>query len=391
MNYHDAKSFIPVLLKGSVEHGQFEVFRRILSERLGTNKLLFLDSGRSAIRTVLRQSGLKGEIVGIPAFGCRALLDVVIAEKARPLLLDVDIDRGAIPISEVEAGIKRGMKAVIIVHPFGLAAPITELSKICDESHVVCIDDAAQAYGTFYDERPVGTIGPFGVLSLGFTKSFRAAGGGVLICNKQQLDFKAEKSPKRALEPLASYFASQIFANSKFRMIIRADSRTYLASTYGSHFDEARSSRMTEISTGFPALSATLALKRVTETNSHSRDSRNLNLIKDCLQKNTQYSLPSELDRARDRLIYLPILINGRTSRKKLLAKLRRNGIMAVYWYDRVLAEYPEFSLAEGLVNGNLRNSTSFASRMIQLPIFGENDSKSLETLLSILRSSNSE
>jgi dTDP-4-amino-4,6-dideoxygalactose transaminase len=76
--------------------------------------------------------------------------------------------------------------AVVHVHPFGIALPIEEVIAAARGVGAVVIEDAAQALGAKWEGRPVGTMGDFGLFSLGPGKPVSTGGGGIAIANSAE-------------------------------------------------------------------------------------------------------------------------------------------------------------------------------------------------------------
>ena len=63
------------------------------------------------------------------------------------------------------------IKALIIVHVFGFPAKINEIKKICRKYNIYLIEDAAEAVGSFYNKKHLGTFGDMGILSFNGNKT----------------------------------------------------------------------------------------------------------------------------------------------------------------------------------------------------------------------------
>ena len=59
--------------------------------------------------------------------------------------------------------------------------------KIAKENNIKVIEDCAQAHGTLYKGKPVGTFGDIGVFSLNVNKQINCGEGGVCVTNNEEL------------------------------------------------------------------------------------------------------------------------------------------------------------------------------------------------------------
>ncbi|MBI2479863.1 MAG: DegT/DnrJ/EryC1/StrS family aminotransferase, partial [Planctomycetia bacterium] len=79
-------------------------------------------------------------------------------------------------------------KAVIPVHLFGRAAPMTELQRVANSAGIYLIEDAAQAIGSAHRDRGVGAWGDIGCFSFYPTKNLGGCGdGGMLTTSSDEL------------------------------------------------------------------------------------------------------------------------------------------------------------------------------------------------------------
>jgi aminotransferase in exopolysaccharide biosynthesis len=86
---------------------------------------------------------------------------------------------------------KRRIRACLPVHSFGHPVQLDEIRKICDQYHLVLIEDAAEALGSLYKTRHTGTAGALGIFSFNGNKIATSGGGGSLITNDETLASRA--------------------------------------------------------------------------------------------------------------------------------------------------------------------------------------------------------
>ncbi len=80
------------------------------------------------------------------------------------------------------------VKALMLVHVFGNMADMPAFMALCKEFHLVLIEDACEAIGTYYTEGPyrgkmAGTIGDVGVYSFNGNKIITTGAGGMVVSN----------------------------------------------------------------------------------------------------------------------------------------------------------------------------------------------------------------
>jgi aminotransferase in exopolysaccharide biosynthesis len=74
------------------------------------------------------------------------------------------------------------IKAVVPVHTFGHSGNIEQLANICNEWNLELIEDAAEAIGSQYNGKHVGTFGRFGIISFNGNKTITCGSGGAILC-----------------------------------------------------------------------------------------------------------------------------------------------------------------------------------------------------------------
>jgi len=66
-----------------------------------------------------------------------------------------------------------------------------EIVAICKKYEITLIEDAAEALGSEYKGKKLGTFGDFGIYSFNGNKIITTSGGGILVCQNKQMAEKA--------------------------------------------------------------------------------------------------------------------------------------------------------------------------------------------------------
>jgi len=116
--------------------------------------------------------------------------------------VDVDSQTGNLDLNSLKKIISKKTKLVITVHYGGNSTDMDELVKICKKNEVILIEDAAQAIGSKYKGKVLGTFGDLATLSFHETKNVTSGEGGALIINNKKFLDRAkiirEKGTNRA-------------------------------------------------------------------------------------------------------------------------------------------------------------------------------------------------
>ncbi len=82
--------------------------------------------------------------------------------------------------------VNKKTKAIVIVHYQGFSVDYLDKLKIfCKKKNIFLIEDAAQAVGSFYKRKPLGSFGDFACFSFHQTKNLHAGIGGLLVVNSK--------------------------------------------------------------------------------------------------------------------------------------------------------------------------------------------------------------
>lgn len=148
-------------------------------------------NGTDALALALRGLGIgRGALVATVSHTAVATVAAIEMAGATPLLLDVDPATYAMDPAELEAVLDRPppglppLRAVIVVHLYGLPADMTRLLALCARRGVAVIEDCSQAHGALHGGCKVGTLGRVAAFSLYPTKNLGALGDAGVVATE---------------------------------------------------------------------------------------------------------------------------------------------------------------------------------------------------------------
>ena len=146
-------------------------------------------SGTDALILALRALGVgAGDEVITTPFTFVASAGSIAQLGATPVFVDIDPQTFNIDPSGIDEAITPRTKAIMPVHLFGLTASMDEINAVAGRNGIAVVEDAAQAIGARYHERPAGSLGLLGCFSFFPSKNLGAAGdGGLITTNDAQL------------------------------------------------------------------------------------------------------------------------------------------------------------------------------------------------------------
>jgi dTDP-4-amino-4,6-dideoxygalactose transaminase len=172
-----------VILSGYVAEGALvQEFEQSFANSLNIGHAVATNSGTSALHlSLLALEVGPGDEVIIPSYVCCALLNAVNYTGATPVLADIRPDTYNLDAADVIKRINDRTRAIIVPHLFGLAADLDSLLTL----NVPVIEDCAQAVGSEYAQRPVGTFGIAAIYSFYATKVLTTGEGGMVVSNSK--------------------------------------------------------------------------------------------------------------------------------------------------------------------------------------------------------------
>lgn len=172
-----------VLRSGWITSGpRVEQFEKGLTEYLG---------GQRRVRTFLHATGAleealvlcgvgPGDEVIVPAMTFAASANVVVRRGAKPVLVDVDLRSRSLLLDQAAAAITPKTRVIMPVHLNGLAADLDGVYALAKKHNLRVVEDAAQAIGTLYKGRKIGSFGDVVVFSFHANKNLTTIEGGAV-------------------------------------------------------------------------------------------------------------------------------------------------------------------------------------------------------------------
>ena len=148
-------------------------------------------SGTSALHLALLAMGIsEGDEVIVPTLSFIASANAVTYTGAKPVFVDIDFKTWNIDPSEVEKAINSKTKAIMPVHLYGHPADMDAINEIAEKYNLLVVEDAAEAQGATYKERPVGSLGAVATFSFFGNKVITTGEGGMIVTDDDQIASK---------------------------------------------------------------------------------------------------------------------------------------------------------------------------------------------------------
>jgi dTDP-4-amino-4,6-dideoxygalactose transaminase len=184
-----------VLRSGWITTGpKVQEFEKQLSAYFGGRPVRTFNSGTCTMEIALRIAGIgAGDEVITTPISWVATANVILEVGATPVFADVDPATRNIDLDKLEAAITPRTKAIIPVYLAGKPVDMDRLYAIANKHKLRVVEDAAQAIGSSWQGKPIGSFGDFVSFSFQANKNITTSEGGCLVLNNEAEAKLAEK------------------------------------------------------------------------------------------------------------------------------------------------------------------------------------------------------
>ena len=109
----------------------------------------------------------------------------IVYTGAKPVFADIDLNTYTLDPESIESLITDKTKAIMPVHLYGQSADMDAICDIANDHDLKVIEDAAQAHGTTFNDKKVGSIGDMACFSFYPTKNMTTSEGGMITTNNE--------------------------------------------------------------------------------------------------------------------------------------------------------------------------------------------------------------
>ncbi len=199
--YKSVQKSVDIAIKKVIEESAFiggkyvKEFEKDFSNYIGVDHCVGVGNGTDALEIAIESLNFPpGSEVIVPANSFIASSEAVTRTNNRVVFCDVDEDSYVISIKDLKKRITSKTKAIIAVHLYGHSCDMDALGRLASKFNLKIIEDCAQAHGTEYKGRKVGSIGDVSTFSFYPGKNLGAYGdGGAITTNDKCLADQCRK------------------------------------------------------------------------------------------------------------------------------------------------------------------------------------------------------
>ena len=184
-----------VLRSGWVTSGpKLAEFEATLSTYFGGRPVRCFANGTATMKIALQVAGIgAGDEVITTPISWVATSNVVLSVGAKPVFVDIDPVTRNIDLHQVAAAITSKTRAIMPVYLAGLPVDMDQLYSIAKQNNLRVIEDAAQAFGSQWKGKKIGSFGDLVSFSFQANKNLTTVEGGCLVLNTEVEAKLAEK------------------------------------------------------------------------------------------------------------------------------------------------------------------------------------------------------
>ena len=225
----DIKAVVDVLKGQYITCGPMvNTFEEKMCEMLDVKYCVAVANGTAALHIACMAAGVaKGDEVIVTPMTFAASSNCILYCGATPVFADINPETYNISPDSIRKCITEKTKAVIAVDFTGQAVELDEIRKICEENHLILIEDAAHAIGTRYKERAVGGISDITTFSFHPVKTITGGEGGAITTNNVDIYQSAIRLRSHGItrdkniiknEPHGKWYNEQVELGYNYRM-----------------------------------------------------------------------------------------------------------------------------------------------------------------------------
>jgi len=195
-------------------------FESEFAVRCGVPHALAVSNGTVAIHLALVALGVgEGDEVIVPDLTFAATINTVIHAGATPVIADVDPVTWTLDPAAVERLITPRTKAIMPVHLYGHPCHMDELMAIARKHGLLVVEDCAEALGSLYKGRPVGSFGDAATFSFFGNKTITTGEGGMTLFRDAEVAARATMLRDHGMDKQRRYWHLEVGYNYRMTNI----------------------------------------------------------------------------------------------------------------------------------------------------------------------------
>ena len=220
---HEEEEYVSQCVRSSwiSSRGEFvERFESGFSKYVGSPYATTVCNGTAALHLALLSIGLKpGDEVIVPTFTYIASVNAITYVGATPVFCEINKETWQLDPEDVQKRITSKTKAILAVHLYGHPCDMDKLVAISQKNNLFVIEDCAEAIGSKFNNKHVGTFGHVSTFSFYGNKTITTGEGGMVITSDPKIYNFIKKAKGQGLSEAREYWHDSIGYNYRMTNI----------------------------------------------------------------------------------------------------------------------------------------------------------------------------
>jgi perosamine synthetase len=173
-----------------------------------------VNNGTVAIHLAFEGLGIGiGDEVIVPTLTYIASVNPIVQVGATPVFVDSLASTWQIDPNDIKRKITSKTKAIMVVHLYGQSADMDAIMKIAEDNNLLVVEDCAEAFGTYYKGKHVGTFGDVGTFSFFGNKTITCGEGGMVTARSEVVYEKMKHLKNQGVSSEKQYWHDMVAFN----------------------------------------------------------------------------------------------------------------------------------------------------------------------------------
>jgi perosamine synthetase len=198
-------------------------FEQAFARYIGAENATTVSNGTVALHLAMAALGLgPGDEVIVPTLTYIASVNTILQTGASVVYADSLASSWNIDVEDARARITTRTRAIMVVHLYGQPCDMDAVQALCQAHGLLLIEDCAEAFGSLYQGRHVGTFGDVATFSFFGNKTITTGEGGMVICRDRSVHERACHLKSQGVSATREYWHDALAYNYRMTNICAA-------------------------------------------------------------------------------------------------------------------------------------------------------------------------
>ena len=198
-------------------------FENAFAKYTGCEYATTVANGTVALHLAMEALGIStGDEVIVPTLTYIASVNTILQTGASVVYCESEADTWNVSIDDLRKRITTRTKAIMVVHLYGLACNMDEVVGLCKEHNLLLIEDCAEAFGSRFKGKHVGTFGDVATFSFFGNKTITTGEGGMVLCRDREVFERACHLKSQGVSKTREYWHDVLAYNYRMTNICAA-------------------------------------------------------------------------------------------------------------------------------------------------------------------------